>query len=140
MKYRIFHLVFPSRSNASGLPPPTVPSKSLNPDSDLARAIALSLAESKASSGSSRPGFVPAAPNGAASEPPIYGGKSKSGRKSEGVDRGEDEEDEDLRAAIEASLAEMRDAPSAPDGLPGPPEERQGSVGSFDLPSFFLER
>lgn len=89
-------------SRAAG-PAPAIPRKSMNPDSDLARAIALSLAESQASSGTNRPGFVPVS-----SEPPIRGG-----RKEEGNDG---EEDEDLRAAIEASLKEMRDAPSAPVG------------------------
>jgi len=92
-----------AQKQAAAGPAPAIPRKSHHPDSDLARAIALSLAEAQASSGTNRPGFVPTV-----SEPPIRGG-----RKEEGTDG---EEDEDLRAAIEASLKEMRDAPSAPVG------------------------
>lgn len=75
------------------------------------------------SSGHSRPGFVPAT----SSEPPIRGG-----RKEEGVDGGADD-DEDLRAAIEASLREMRDAPSAP--AAGGAEE--DVVSSHSHPHFY---
>ncbi|KAL7414353.1 hypothetical protein BDY24DRAFT_339617, partial [Mrakia frigida] len=109
-----------AQKQAAAGPAPAIPRKSHHPDSDLARAIALSLAESQASSGTNRPGFVPTV-----SEPPIRGG-----RKEEGTDG---EEDEDLRAAIEASLKEMRDAPSAPVGVgeEGGGEERRSVSSAF---------
>jgi growth factor-regulated tyrosine kinase substrate len=91
-------------------------------ESDLARAIALSLAEANASaSGGGSRGFVPAPVYG--SEPPLTDG----GRKDSAVDRTANEEDEDadLRAAIEASLREMAAAPSAP-----PPLHRSASSSS----------
>lgn len=92
-------------------------------ESDLARAIALSLAEANAdASGGGSRGFVPAPVYG--SEPPLTDG---SGRKVTAVDRTTNEEDEDadLRAAIEASLREMAAAPSAP-----PPLRRSASSSS----------
>lgn len=91
-------------------------------ESDLARAIALSLAEANASaSGGGSRGFVPAPVYG--SEPPL----TDCGRKDTAVDRTANEEDEDadLRAAIEASLREMAAAPSAP-----PPLNRSASSSS----------
>lgn len=103
---------------------PKIPAKSAAPrgragreDEDLQKAIALSLAESKAST---RTGFVSAEAHSGLSEPPLRG---TDGRRLEGTDSsgqpGEGEEDDaDLLAAIEASLREMRDAPSAPAGLP----------------------
>lgn len=52
------------------------------------------------------------------SAPPIV----SSGRKSEGILN--DDDDEDLRAAIEASLREMRSAPTAPEGFDDDDRER----------------
>lgn len=77
-------------------------------DADLQRAIALSLAESSPSSASKH--YAP-------SQPPLAGA---NGRKLEGTDEGDDE-DEELRMAIEASLAEMQKVrPSAPGGVEEP--------------------
>lgn len=79
-------------------------------DAELQRAIRLSLQESNAASG--RPGYVPSQPapsNWAYSEPPIVDHSTRPSAIAE------EEDDPDLRAAIEASL---RDAnapkPSAP--------------------------
>ncbi|CED83781.1 Membrane trafficking and cell signaling protein HRS, contains VHS and FYVE domains [Phaffia rhodozyma] len=114
---------------------PQIPGKSAAPRSradkeneDLQRAIALSLAES---SSSSRTGFVPAEPYGAMSEPPLRG---KDGRRLEGNDSNRhaaqenDEDDPDLLAAIEATLRDMRDAPSAPAGIPSEDVENTRAI------------
>ncbi|KAF8634107.1 hypothetical protein AX15_001073 [Amanita polypyramis BW_CC] len=84
-------------------------------DNELQRAIKLSLRESSASG--SRPGYVPAEPEPSQwhySEPPIIERPSYSAA---------DEDDPDLKAAIEASLREANaPKPSAP--TPGPEESQ----------------
>lgn len=91
----------PTSKNDPNTPP--VPSKrtprsAQDLDADLQRAIALSLAESHPSH---RRGYVPSEP--------------MAGRKLEGSDAIGEEEDEELRMAIQASLAEMEKIrPTAP--------------------------
>ncbi|VDC07032.1 unnamed protein product [Peniophora sp. CBMAI 1063] len=69
-------------------------------DAELQRAIALSLQETSARGEHGRPGYVPYQPQYAASEPPLAAG---------------DDEDADMKAAIEASLRESSaPRPSAP--------------------------
>ncbi|KZV61820.1 ubiquitin binding protein [Peniophora sp. CONT] len=69
-------------------------------DAELQRAIALSLQETSARGEHGRPGYVPYQPQYAASEPPLASG---------------DDEDADMKAAIEASLRESSGPrPSAP--------------------------
>jgi growth factor-regulated tyrosine kinase substrate len=92
-------------------------------DADLQRAIALSLAESQQPGGK---GYVPSQP----------------GRIHEGTDAPTgkiDDEDEELRLAIEASLDEMRraTAPSAPPDTQAPagaaPEPEYKPLPTYDL-------
>ncbi|QRW05797.1 vacuolar protein sorting-associated protein 27 [Ceratobasidium sp. AG-Ba] len=90
-------------------------------DSDLQRAIALSLAEAQANANgySDRPGYVPAA----RSEPPLaeYG-----------------EEDADLKAAIEASLREAQ-APQASAPAPIEPVQETPRWSAPKLPQYDLD-
>ncbi|ESK84659.1 vacuolar protein sorting-associated protein 27 [Moniliophthora roreri MCA 2997] len=74
-------------------------------DAELQRAIQLSLQEVGAAGGHSRPGWVPSQPTGY-SEPPLVERSSRPNSRSE------EEDDPDLKAAIEASLREAN-APKA---------------------------
>jgi hepatocyte growth factor-regulated tyrosine kinase substrate len=85
-------------------------------DAELQRAIQLSLQEVGAANGHARPGYVPAQPSPSTwqhSEPPIID------RTSRPTPQAADEEDDpDLKAAIEASLREANaPKPSAPIAL-----------------------
>lgn len=84
-------------------------------DAELQRAIQLSLEEVNGTSGRSRSGYVPAEPSPSKwsySEPPIVDRSTYPSRKTAQVD---DDDDPDLRAAIEASLLEASaPKPSAP--------------------------
>lgn len=93
-------------------------------DAELQRAIELSLQEVGAASGHSRPGYTPSQP--AAWEPPLVSRNDRS-RNSAAA---EEEDDPELRAAIEASLREAN-APraSAPIGLETPQSERNFQFG-----------
>ncbi|KAL0945711.1 hypothetical protein HGRIS_014859 [Hohenbuehelia grisea] len=85
-------------------------------DAELQRAIELSLQEVGGSSGHARPGYVPAQPEPAKyqySEPPLVDRYSRP--------TASDDEDPDLKAAIEASLREASaPKPSAPVALEEP--------------------
>ncbi|KAH7103207.1 ubiquitin binding protein [Auriculariales sp. MPI-PUGE-AT-0066] len=104
-------------------------------DPDLQRAIELSLQESQSSSsGHHRPGYVPAQPsNWQVSEPPLVNYSSRPQVAPQGED-----DDPELRAAIEASLREAN-APkaSAPMPLETPTEER--SRPAMVLPNYDLD-
>ncbi|GJE99766.1 ubiquitin binding protein [Phanerochaete sordida] len=93
-------------------------------DAELQRAIQLSLEEVGAS-GSKRPGYVPSASSWQTSEPPIV---DRTSYPSAGSHRqAEEEEDPDLRAAIEASLLEANaPKPSAPLSIETPRIEQPG--------------
>ncbi|KAG6916918.1 hypothetical protein DXG01_004679 [Tephrocybe rancida] len=79
-------------------------------DAELQRAIQLSLQEVGVANGHSRPGYVPTQPtNWQYSEPPIVDRASHPTKQSNAT---EEEDDPDLRAAIEASLREAN-APRA---------------------------
>ncbi|KAJ4485329.1 hypothetical protein J3R30DRAFT_1342759 [Lentinula aciculospora] len=78
-------------------------------DAELQRAIQLSLQEVGAAGGHARPGYVPSQPTYRYSEPPIVD------RTTHPINLSEEEEDPDLKAAIEASLREANaPKPSAP--------------------------
>ncbi|KAJ3843147.1 hypothetical protein F5878DRAFT_575653 [Lentinula raphanica] len=78
-------------------------------DAELQRAIQLSLQEVGAAGGHARPGYVPYQPTYQYSEPPIVDRSTHPSNPSE------EEEDPDLKAAIEASLREANaPKPSAP--------------------------
>ena len=83
-------------------------------DAELQRAIQLSLEEVGAANGHGRPGYVPSQPSPSAwqtSEPPLVDRKTRPDSISSEVE----EDDPDLRAAIEASLREANaPKPSAP--------------------------
>lgn len=84
-------------------------------DAELQRAIQLSLQEVGAA-GSKRPGYVPSPSPWQSSEPPLVAQSNGS--------RVDEEDDPDLRAAIEASLAEANaPRPSAPLGIETPRAE-----------------
>ncbi|KAH7920490.1 ubiquitin binding protein [Leucogyrophana mollusca] len=91
-------------------------------DAELQRAIQLSLQEVGAAHGHRRPGYVPSQPSPAAwqvSEPPLVDRSTHPDYKSPE----EDEDDPDLRAAIEASLREANaPRPSAPVDVQQPEE------------------
>jgi hepatocyte growth factor-regulated tyrosine kinase substrate len=80
-------------------------------DAELQRAIQMSLQEANAGTGSSRPGYVPFQPSTwQSSEPPLIDRSTHPDRKSLS-----EEDDPELRAAIEASLREASaPKPSAP--------------------------
>ncbi|KAF8170373.1 hypothetical protein BJ912DRAFT_887687 [Pholiota molesta] len=84
-------------------------------DAELQRAIQLSLEEVNGTSGRSRSGYVPAEPSPSKwsySEPPIVDRSTYPSRKPAQAD---EDDDPDLRAAIEASLREASaPKPSAP--------------------------
>lgn len=93
-------------------------------DAELQRAIQLSLEEVNGTSGRSRSGYVPSQPSPAKwgfSEPPIVDRSTYPSQKAAVAD---DEDDPDLKAAIEASLREAS-APkaSAPSVIETPREE-----------------
>ncbi|KAI0324446.1 ubiquitin binding protein [Cubamyces sp. BRFM 1775] len=80
-------------------------------DADLQRAIQLSLEEVGAAGGR-RPGYVPSPSSWQVSEPPLV---DRSSRPYAAPSRDEEEDDPELRAAIEASLREANaPKPSAP--------------------------
>lgn len=92
-------------------------------DAELQRAIQLSLEEVGAS-GSKRPGYVPSASSWQTSEPPIVDRSSYPSATSQPQT---EEEDPDLRAAIEASLREANaPKPSAPLSIETPRTEHAG--------------
>ncbi|EGN92709.1 hypothetical protein SERLA73DRAFT_117010 [Serpula lacrymans var. lacrymans S7.3] len=99
-------------------------------DAELQRAIQLSLEEVGAAHGNRRPGYVPAQPAPSSwqvSEPPLVDRNTRPGHDSSEVD----EDDPDLRAAIEASLREANaPKPSAPIIVQPPPEPAQPSYGN----------
>ncbi|KAG6840520.1 hypothetical protein C0991_006193 [Blastosporella zonata] len=102
-------------------------------DAELQRAIQLSLQEVGAAHGHSRPGYVPAQPtNWQYSEPPIVDRASRPSKQSSPQ---EEEDDPDLRAAIEASLREAN-APraSAPVAVDSPRMEYSGPSYSQSYP------
>lgn len=79
-------------------------------DAELQRAIQLSLQEVNAN-GNARPGYVPSQPKWQSSEPPIIDRSSYPDRKA----LSDEDDDPDLKAAIEASLREANaPKPSAP--------------------------
>jgi len=92
-------------------------------DAELQRAIQLSLEEVGAAHGHRRPGYVPSQPSPSAwqtSEPPLVDRKTHPDSKSFEVE----EDDPDLRAAIEASLREANaPKPSAPVAVETPRSE-----------------
>ena len=92
-------------------------------DAELQRAIQLSLDEVGAANGHGRPGYVPSQPSPSAwqtSEPPLVDHKTRPDSKSSEVE----EDDPDLRAAIEASLREANaPKPSAPVAVETPRSE-----------------
>lgn len=92
-------------------------------DAELQRAIQLSLQEVGAAGGH-RPGYVPSPSSWQASEPPLVDRRSHPTRSTSVVPE-EDEEDPDLKAAIEASLREAQALrPSAPLGVETPRSEQ----------------
>ncbi|PCH33168.1 ubiquitin binding protein [Wolfiporia cocos MD-104 SS10] len=96
-------------------------------DAELQRAIQLSLEEVGAASGR-RPGYVPSPSPWQTSEPPLIDRKPYQNQSSR---QDEEEDDPDLRAAIEASLREANaPKPSAPIGIDTPSTEQPVSYGS----------
>ncbi|KAF5385577.1 hypothetical protein D9757_006796 [Collybiopsis confluens] len=95
-------------------------------DADLQRAIQLSIQEVGAAGGHSRPGYVPFQPSYRYSEPPIVDRFSRPNATPE-------EDDPDLKAAIEASLQEANaPKPSAPIVVETPRSEQP----SYDGPGY----
>ncbi|TFK38674.1 hypothetical protein BDQ12DRAFT_683159 [Crucibulum laeve] len=87
-------------------------------DAELQRAIQLSLEEVGAANGNARPGYVP---SWQTSEPPIV---DRTTYPADRKNTAEEEDDPDLRAAIEASLREASaPRPSAPVALETPRTE-----------------
>lgn len=113
-------------------------------DAELQRAIQLSLEESSRTTSGHRPGYVSSQPDPSrwqASEPPIVEHSSHP-RRAKSLPP-PDEEDEDLKAAIEASLREAN-APkaSAPEVLPTPQSEYPPRIqpqSSIKLPNYDLQ-
>lgn len=102
-------------------------------DAELQRAIQLSLEEVGAA-GPKRPGYVPSASPWQSSEPPLIDRASYP--KSSSQSQPEEEDDPDLRAAIEASLREANaPKPSAPLGIETPRTE-QSSFNYGMTPSY----
>ncbi|KAG5636740.1 hypothetical protein H0H81_006998 [Sphagnurus paluster] len=101
-------------------------------DAELQRAIQLSLQEVGSASGHARNGYVPAQPSTwQYSEPPIIDRASHPNAKS----AIEEEDDPDLRAAIEASLREANaPRPSAPIAFDSPRTEYSGPGYSQSYP------
>lgn len=93
-------------------------------DAELQRAIQLSLQEVGAAGGYARPGYVPSQPPASEwqySEPPIVDRTTHPVKKHAGE---EEDEDPDLKAAIEASLREANaPKPSAPIAVETPRSE-----------------
>ncbi|KAF5376903.1 hypothetical protein D9615_007208 [Tricholomella constricta] len=102
-------------------------------DAELQRAIQLSLQEVGAANGHARPGYVPAQPSDwQYSEPPIID-RSSHPKATSSIN--EEEDDPDLRAAIEASLREANaPQPSAPVALESPRTEYSGPGYSQSYP------
>ncbi|KAI0761172.1 ubiquitin binding protein [Trametes elegans] len=103
-------------------------------DADLQRAIQLSLEEVGAAGGH-RPGYIPSPSPWQTSEPPLVDRPSHP--YSSSYSRDEEEEDPDLKAAIEASLREANaPKPSAPIVIDAsdrylPPEQTQAYPQSY---------
>ncbi|CAL1696995.1 unnamed protein product [Somion occarium] len=94
-------------------------------DAELQRAIQLSLQEVGAAGGH-RPGYVPSPSPWQTSEPPLVDRRTYPSRTSSIVQE-EDEDDPDLKAAIEASLREAgAPKPSAPLSIETPRAEEPG--------------
>lgn len=95
-------------------------------DAELQRAIQLSLEEVGAAHGHRRPGYVPSQPSPSAwSEPPLVDRATRPDFKSPELE----EDDPDLRAAIEASLREVNaPKPSAPVAVETPRSENPSFV------------
>ncbi|KAJ7102579.1 vacuolar sorting-associated protein Vps27 [Mycena belliarum] len=93
-------------------------------DAELQRAIQLSLQEVGAASGHARPGYIPYQPEPASwqyTEPPLVD------RSTHPKPQASEEDDPDLRAAIEASLRESNaPRPSAPLAIETPRTEEPG--------------
>lgn len=103
----------------------------------MQRAIQLSLQESGSSTnGHYRPGYTPRAPSPSkwlTSEPPLVDRSTYPGQTR--PVSAEDEDDPELRAAIEASLREANaPRPSAPVAIETPADERR----AFTLPNYDL--
>ncbi|KAF7796592.1 hypothetical protein EIP86_007773 [Pleurotus ostreatoroseus] len=93
-------------------------------DTELQRAIQLSLEEVGAA-GTKHPGYVPSPSPWQTSEPPLVDRGRSNGYSSQ--NRIDEEDDPDLRAAIEASLQEANaPRPSAPMGIETPRTEEPG--------------
>ncbi|OXC69142.1 vacuolar protein sorting-associated protein 27 [Cryptococcus neoformans] len=103
--------------NKVDAPAPAVPGRTprsrADLDADLQRAIELSLAESQHNQNRNHSHFTP-------SEPPLVHGTVE-------------DEDEQMRLAIEASLRDMEARPSAPAGLGEAPEPEYRPLPTFDL-------
>ncbi len=103
--------------NTPPVPAKRTPRSAHDLDADLQRAIALSLAEAQPGArGRTVGGYVPSEP----------GALAMGGRRLEGSDadaHGDDDDDEELRMAIQASLREMeRVRPTAPGEADDEPE------------------
>ena len=91
-------------------------------DAELQRAIQLSLQEVGAAGGH-RPGYVPSPSSWQASEPPLVDRRTHPAQSSTVAE--DEEDDPDLRAAIEASLREAQaPRPSAPYSIETPRAEQ----------------
>jgi len=106
-------------------------------DAELQRAIQLSLQEVNGKSGHYRPGYVPSQPSPSQwgySEPPIVDHSTRPSERRPAV--ADDEDDPDLKAAIEASLREANaPKPSAPIVLETPRAEELSSTYGDSLQS-----
>ncbi|KAI0932932.1 hypothetical protein AcW1_000097 [Taiwanofungus camphoratus] len=98
-------------------------------DAELQRAIQLSLEEVGAATGH-RPGYVPSPSSWQTSEPPLVDRRTHTYASSSRL-RDEEEDDPDLKAAIEASLREANaPRPSAPLAIETPTIEQPSPYGT----------
>lgn len=104
-------------------------------DAELQRAIQLSLEEVGAAGGR-RPGYVPSPTPWQTSEPPLVDRRSHPYASSSRAL--EEEEDPDLKAAIEASLREANaPRPSAPVAIDTPSQEQPAYGNGYGYPSSY---